>query len=167
MWLSGALLAAGQELPPLATVPTLKHSVFPNGLSCYITENGSEKGFADFVLLRRSHADSSVVYSNENKIVATEEALDSTLIRMMSIVRSEAMPADQAIIISGDINASSLMTKLRYMSLMIDGSVPSSLPEYNWRGETKIVQTCVADTVSGLSSILFEWDAPRAPAEYM
>lgn len=166
IWLSGTVLAAGQSLAPLASVPSLKRGVFPNGLSCYITENKSEKGFADFLLLRRNYADSSVVYSNENKIITTEEALDSTLIHMMHIVRAEGMPADQAIIISGDVNASSLMTKLRYMSLMIDGSIPSDIPEYKWEGETKVRHTCIADTTAGLSTICFEWEAPRAPIEY-
>lgn len=165
--LFGAHLAIGQDLSPLATVPTLKHEVFPDGLSCYIMENKSEKGFADVLLLRRNYADSSVVYSNENIVVATEEALDSTLIRIMHVVREEGAPADQAVIISGDINASSLMMKLKYMSLMIDKSIPSVQPEYSWTGNTRIVQKCIDDTTSGLSSIIFEWEAPRAPEKYL
>lgn len=167
VWMSGALLAAGQELTPLVSDPAVKHSVFPDGLSCYIAENKAEKGFADFVLLKRDYTDSSVVYSIEDKLVTKEAALDSTLIKMMNIVKAEGIPADQAIIISGDVDASSLMNKLRYMSFMIDGSAPSALPVYEWRGETKIVQNCVADTASGLSTVCFEWEAPRAPAEYL
>ena len=167
LWLSGALLAAGQGLTPLAVDPAVKHSVFPDGLSCYIAENKSEKGFADFVLLRRNHADSAVVYSIEDKIVSKEETLDSTLIHMMNMVRAEGAPADQAIIISGDVNAASLMLKLKYMSLMIDGSQPSAYPKYKWSGETGVRQYSSTDSLSGLATIRFEWEAPRAPEEYL
>ena len=166
IWLSGTLLAAGQGLTPLASVPAVKHSVFPNGLNCYIAENKTEKGFADFALLRKDQIDSPIIYSVENKIVTSETALDSTLISIMRRVRAEAMPADQAVIVSGDVNASSVMNKLRYMSLMIDESTPSAVAEYNWTGETEVRCSSVIDTISGLTKICFQWDAPRAPKEY-
>lgn len=166
-YLLNTFLMSAQKPASLPHDPAMKSSVFPNGLSCYVVENRSEKGLADFALIRRDYDGHEVVCAVEGRMVGKETALDSTLLQLMRRVSADSIPADQAIIASGDLDASSVISRLRYMSLMIDRSDPSALPEYKWNGDGKMRHSCYADTLTGLAAVCFEWNAPRAPAEYM
>ena len=97
-----------------------------------------------------------IEFSLEDVLTSAEQSVDSTLLLIMKRVEADAVPADQAVVVSGDVDASSIIQKLKYMSLMIDKSIPSVQPEYSWTGNTRIVQKCIDDTISGLSSIIFE-----------
>lgn len=156
-----------QELPLMPQDPAVKHSVLPDGLSCYVTENGSSKGMADFALIRRDYSGNEVVLSLTDVVVSSETVIDSTLLALMRRVQKDETPADQAIIVSGDVKGPSVMTKLKYMSFMVDASIPGSVPEYKWEGDGKIRTSCQQDTLKGLSTVRCEWDAPRTSVEHM
>lgn len=162
-----AIILPAQDIPLMPQDPAVKCQVLPDGLTCFVAENHSSKGMADFALIKRDYTGNDRVCLLEDVIVSSETALDSSLICLMRKVAEDRIPADQAIIVSGDVNSSSILTKLRHMSLMVDSSIPASLPEYFWDGDSRVVSSCRKDTVKGLASVMFEWDAPRAPANYM
>lgn len=162
-----AIIMPAQDIPIMPHDPAVKCVVLPDGLTCYVAVNQSSKGFADFALVNRDYSGNDRVCLLEDVAVGLETVLDSTLIRLMRKVAEDKMPADQAVIISGDVDASSVLTKLRHMSFMIDSSERSPSPEYVWDGESKVKASCVADSLKGLSFVSFEWEAPRAPASYM
>ena len=162
---AGAVSA--QDLPLLPQDPAVKRSIFPNGLSCYAAENKTCKGAADFTLVGRDYEGKEELFSQKNVVLSSEQVVDSMLLSLMRRVEKDAAPADCAVIVCGDIDAGSVMTKLKYMSLMVDASSASPLPEYTWNEDGK-VRVCVnADTLKGLSTVRFEWHAPRVPFQNM
>ena len=156
-----------QELSLLPQDPAVKCGVLPNGLSCYVTANASSEGIADFALVRRDYTGNETVLSLEDVLTSAEQSVDSTLLLIMKQVEADAVPADQAVVVSGDVDAASVFMKLKYMSLMIASSSPSPLPDYNWEGDGKLNVSSVRDTLKGLSTVRCEWNAARAPWEYM
>lgn len=156
-----------QELSLLPQDPAVKCGVLPNGLSCYVTANASSEGIADFALVRRDYTGNETVLSLEDVLTSAEQSVDSTLLLIMKQVEADAVPADQAVVVSGDVDAASVIMKLKYMSLMIASSAPSPLPDYKWDGDAGARVSCVRDTLKGLSTVRCEWNAARAPWEYM
>lgn len=156
-----------QELSLLPQDPAVKCGVLPNGLSCYVTANASSEGIADFALVRRDYTGNETVLSLEDVLTSAEQSVDSTLLLIMKQVEADAVPADQAVVVSGDVDAASVFMKLKYMSLMIASSAPSPLPDYKWEGDGKLNVSSVRDTLKGLSTVRCEWNAARAPWEYM
>ena len=162
-----AIIVPAQKLPILPQDPAVKCSVLPDGLSCYVAGNVASKGFADFVLIRKDYTGNETLCSFEDIITSSETTVDSTLFHLMSRVAADAAPADCAVIVCGDVNVESVTTKLKYMSMMIAPSTPSSLPEYSWDGEEKARLSSQIDTLKGLATVRCEWDAPRAPVQQM
>lgn len=156
-----------QELSLLPQDPAVKCGVLPNGLSCYVTANASSEGIADFALVRRDYTGNETVLSLEDVLTSAEQSVDSTLLLIMKQVEADAVPADQAVVVSGDVDAASVIMKLKYMSLMIASSAPSPLTDYKWEGDGKLNVSSVRDTLKGLSTVRCEWNAARAPWEYM
>ena len=156
-----------QELSLLPQDPAVKCGVLPNGLSCYVTANASSEGIADFALVRRDYTGNETVLSLEDVLTSAEQSVDSTLLIIMRRVEADAVPADQAVVVSGDVDAASVIMKLKYMSLMIASSAPSPLPDYKWEGDGKLNVSSVRDTLKGLSTVRCEWNAARAPWGYM
>lgn len=156
-----------QELSLLPQDPAVKCGVLPNGLSCYVKANASSEGIADFALVRRDYTGNETVLSLEDVLTSAEQSVDSTLLLIMKQVEADAVPADQAVVVSGDVDAASVIMKLKYMSLMIASSAPSPLPDYKWEGDGKLNVSSVRDTLKGLSTVRCEWNAARAPWEYM
>lgn len=168
--MAGLLIAAvstAQEPPLMPCDPAIRSCILPNGLSCYVAENVSCKGVADFVLVNKDYTGADIVVKNENVIVSKETTLDSTLLGLMRRVEADAVPADCAIIVCGDVNAGLLLTKLKYMSLMVDATTPSAFPESYWEGDQTLRMTMTEDTLSGLASVHCEWQAPMTSRDRM
>ena len=156
-----------QDLPLLPRDPAVKSSILPNGLSCYVAENSSGKGVADFALIRRSYDGNDIIFSQEDVRVAKEVAVDSMLLRMMRSVDADRIPADCAIVVCGDVNAGTMMTKLKYMSLMVDSSSASPVSDPVWDGDSALKETVSMDSLSGLAAVRYEWQAPRTSRDKM
>ena len=163
----GATVSFAQNLQKLPQDPAIKSSVFPNGLSCYIVENKSSKGMADISLIRRDYSGEDLICTHKNIPLSSETAVDSVLLGVMRQVERDRIPADCAVVVCGDVDAGTVMTKLKYMSLMVDSSVASSAPEYTWDGNGKIAVSTETDTVTGLSTVRLAWQVPRLSAEIM
>ena len=161
--LSGCLLTTAQELPMMPSDPAVRCAVLPNGLSCYVAENSTRKGLADFALLAKDYSGNEVVLHYKDVFLSSETAVDSTLVSLMQAVSRQGTPADQAVVICGDVDASLLTAKVRYMSLMIDASTASAKPEYKWGGDNTISRTYTHDSSDALSTVRFEWRSSRTP----
>lgn len=167
---SGMLIAItmpAQELSHISQDPGVRHGVCPNGLSYYVASNPSSKGTADFALIQRDYDGNEKVLSIDNVLVTSESVQDSTLLVLMKKVESDGKPAEQAVVVCGDVDAASVITCIRYMSLMVGSSGSSSIPEYAWEGDCTVRQSCMQDTLGGFSTVRFEWNAPGTPPEYM
>ncbi len=108
----------------------------------------------------------------------TGNALDSTLIVMMDIAdRANSTdndflekwysPADQAIIVSGDVDSKEVASKLRYMSLMMPSLPSSPRPDYVDVNKDSSVFTVHAPSGSEYAGISATWTSERVPREYM
>ena len=96
-------------------------------MNIYVAVNQSAKGFADFALVNRDYSGNDRVCLLEDVAVGSETVLDSTLIRLMRKVAEDKMPADQAVIISGDVDASSVLT---YINITIIIKCNSNILRY-------------------------------------
>lgn len=152
-----------QELPLIPQDPAVQSGVFPNGLSCYAVGNATTKGVADITLIRRDYDGNDVVSAHRNVVLSSEVAVDSMLLGIMKKVEAEGIPADCAVIVSGDVDTKATMAKLKYMSLMVDASEPSPEPDYVWEGVSKVVVSLDEDPVKGLTTVRHYWQAPRMP----
>lgn len=155
--------ASAQTLPLLPRDPAVQDCVFPNGLSCYAVGNSSTKGVADITLIKRDYSGSDVVCAHRNVMVSSEVAVDSMLLNVMRRVAADGIPADCAVIVSGDIDAKTVMTKLKYMSLMVDSSDPGRIPDHVWDGGRELSMSVESDAASGTSTVRCNWMQPGFP----
>ena len=159
------LASSVQAQPLLPRDPAVHDSVFPNGLSCYAVGNSSAKGIADITLIKRDYSGSDVVCAYRNVMLSSEVAVDSMLLNIMRKVEADGIPADCAVIVSGDIDTKAVMTKLKYMSLMVDSSVPCQVPDQVWDGDRQMSVSVADDAASGLSTVRCHWLLPGFPRD--
>ena len=162
-----ATVSSAQNLPLIEQDPSITSSVFSNGLSCYIVDNEGCKGLVDFALIKRDYDGRELLQSYRGVASSAESVIDSTLLGMMRRVEADGIPADCALIVSGDVDSKSLMTKLKYMALMVDSSSPSMTHDFTWNGDVKVNSSILPVSQKGLSTAHFEWYAPGVPVNYM
>lgn len=163
---STGMLAVSAARDALACLPRLK----PSSPQEYLSRHGIFPGAEGYVEV----SDDATLYHLENVGVA---ALDSTLLFLMDIAdrvtgtEDEFLarwypPADQAIIVSGDIDSKNVASKLSAMSYMTPARPASPHPEYVWNGEADSVfaRSCGTD---GISEISMRWVSQRPPREFM
>ncbi len=126
-----------------------------------------------------SVTDDATVYRFSNlRLSGGANVLDSTLLVIMDITdrvnykENEFLnkwyaPADQAIIVSGDINAKSVASKLNSMSYMIPSKESRSRGEYAGKENdmSVFIETVPRDSV--LADVSATWTSKRVPREYM
>ncbi len=161
------IVAYAQKPSVLPQSPAIKSSIFPNGMSCYVAENVSSKGVADITLIRRDYEGNELLSVHKNVDLSSEASVDSLLLNIMRRVDDLRVSSDCAVIISGDVKAETFITKLKYMSLMVDSSAASAIPEYHWDGAGKVDCAVSTDTLKGHSTIRFMWQTPRIPMDRM
>lgn len=134
-------------------------------MKCYVAANPYVKGFADCAVVRKS--DQSRLFEKYNLMTGDAERVDSTLLAMVRKVASTGCPADYAIIAAGDVDASEIMMKVRYMSLMVDaGNEPEDVT-YDAGKQTTVTFREDKDDFTGISTIAAEWTSPRTPEHMM
>ena len=144
---------------------TLSHEFF--------TRHGVAPGRDGFVKVK----DNSTEFRFNDVLVAKPEVLDSALLAIMSMVdritdtedefvRRWYAPSDQAVIIAGDVNSSSVAEKLRMLSYMTPASPSTVRKEYVWE-ERESSYLKGNDEVRDLASLTATWNSARTPREYM
>ena len=155
----------------LAFLPRLKSSS-PRD---FLARNGVMPGRSGYVDV----SENATVFRFENLPVAENKTLaDSTLIMIMDIadristsedevLRKWYSPADQAIVVSGDIDAKAVSEKLVHMSYMTPAQESAPRPDYVWHGNEEVL--FLADTTydSPFAEVSMTWLSQRVPREYM
>jgi len=108
----------------------------------------------------------SSVFSFEDVPCFDSAALDSTIILIFDIVRE--FEGDQALIVSGDVDASRIKDRFYLLSLTVGPRGERAvLPEYKWEPSDKIRVVHNPSTTRRLSSITVSYASARLPKEYM
>jgi len=154
-----------QDLPVLPADGAVKSAVLPDGLTCYVAANKAVKGFADYALV--SKEDEKAVVYLKDVMTADEQKVDSTLLSLMRYVENSGRPAAYALIACGDLDAGSILHKLKYMSYMIPSGEPAGEVVYDDGELTRVSIRTELDTVRNISTVYAEWTSPRTPENYM
>lgn len=140
----------------------------------FFTSLGAVSGRDGFV---RVTDDATIYHFRNVNLSARKTAIDSSLLVMMGIVEKSSSsedtllrkwyaPSDQAIIIAGDVDAATMIEKLRMLSYMVTSKESSAGREYEW------VEGGVELEVSGsgnpqVSCVSATWRLPRTPRAKM
>lgn len=104
----------------------------------------------------------------------SESVLDSTLLVLTGILgksggdKSEWFaPADQAIIVAGDVDAAVVSEKLKMLSYMVPFSQSKPRKDYVWVEQDGVRVEQSKPSVNGLTSMILTWRLQRTPKELM
>lgn len=155
----------------LAELPRLR----PSDTQSFLSRHGIAPGRSGYVKV----TEDATVFSLENVDLSYGTAvLDSTLLMFMDIAdraswsRDEVLrnwyaPADQAIIVSGDINAKAVAEKLVNMSYMIPAKEQLPRTAHVWQEHEDMVFIADTSVLSPVADISMTWVSQRVPREYM
>ena len=160
-----SLIMSAQTLPLLPSDPAFNVEVFSNGMKCYVAANPYVKGFADCAVVCKS--DQTMLLRKHNLMTADPERVDSTLLAMVRAVAATGCPAEYAIIACGDLSASEVMMKVKYMSLMVNAGPEPDEVVYPEGEQTAVSFREEVDAFNGVSTIVAEWTSPRTPGRMM
>ncbi|MBR1706814.1 MAG: insulinase family protein [Bacteroidales bacterium] len=186
-----------QRLPSLPVDPAIQKGTLRCGVTYYMVKNAETKGFADFAVVRRGEAptaatrsqfqsgflarngvgprpegyfrdhDGSTVFHFDRVPVYDADVLDSTLLVSFSVVA--ASRADEAVIISGDIDPVELKKKLDVFSMMVPPRFVgnSSGPDYVW--EPSVMPSIVLrqEPSGERGTVRVAYASPRTPHDLM
>lgn len=101
----------------------------------------------------------------ENVPVTKGEVTDSLLMMVFDIIATSQ--AEQALIISGDINKKNILDRMQLFSMMVPPRKQiNDNTEYKWTPSKRIVE-CEQTGSEGVSSLELEYCSPRTPKEYL
>ena len=156
------VVPAQRQLPPLPMDPCIQKGTLGSGVTYYMVTDPSVKGYADIAIVQRdeplsaskrdglypeflsrmsvapatdgylSDADGSTIYRFENIPFYKPEVLDSTLLYTFGLVAQSK--AQQAVIVSGDIDAPELKKKMDIFSMLVPRMLvkENHMPDYVW-----------------------------------
>lgn len=112
--------------------------------------------------------DEASIFRFSDVITSAEQpVLDSTLLVLMGMVdaaRENCPIADNAVIVSGDVNSDEVVNKLKMLSYMIPSGHESEERTYQWEDSPAIYS--VRKTENEISEISIRWQFPRTPQQY-
>lgn len=161
---SSAVYAMGA----LSSLPHFK-SNSPFG---YLSRNCIWPGAGGYV----SVCPDATVYRFENiELARSKELVDSTLLLVFDIIGTQSedvggrySPGNQAIIISGDVDAGAVINKMTMLSLLVTRrSHSEKSKDYVWNGTDDAKYVNHPACTPGLSSVSAEYAYPRTPAGNM
>ncbi|MGM9735406.1 MAG: hypothetical protein ACI3ZL_03235 [Candidatus Cryptobacteroides sp.] len=140
-----------------------------------LTSRGIAPGEHGFVEV----TDDATIFRFEDVLLSDDKTVtDSTLLILFSImdritgtddafIRKWYSPADQAIVISGDVNVSQIVSRLHYLSLMTPSFPSVPRDGYVWAPSDGPVFKVEDGTAYGKPSISFTWKMQRTPEAFM
>lgn len=141
----------------------------------FMASHGARPGINGFVEVRED----ATIYSFEGvRLSDRKDVLDSALLVLMDmterVFRSEDeflrkwyAPADQAIVVVGDINAAGVTEKLKMLSLMTPGMSSSKRRSYEWKNQERPFVERGGARGNGVSEVSLSWRSARPSKEYM
>ena len=138
----------------------------------YLSRNCIWPGAEGYVA---SYPDATVYRFRNLEFSRSKDIVDSTLLMVFDIIgmQSEYLggryaPQNQAIIISGDVDAGAVLNKMNMLSMLVTRGRPSTLEsEYSWSGSSEASYRHVQPTAKGLASVSAEYVYPRTPEKNM
>ena len=154
----------------LAELPHIGGGVSPQK---FFSSNGADPTTDGFVKVDAG----STVYRFSDVLVSKPAVLDSALVVLVGMAdrlaqgldpdeRKWYSASDNAIIISGDVDAKSVASKLGMLSYLTPSSTSQPREKYVWTSHEAPLYE-VKETSSRLSEITAEWRAPRVPDKYV
>lgn len=141
----------------------------------FLGSHGVAPGKDGFV---RVSENATLFHFSDVVISKGEEVVDSTLLVLMDIADRGSRgdddflekwyaPADQAVIVSGDIDPSSVAAKLKLMSYMTPARESQKRTEYRWQESEEPVFETSQYIMRQMATVSATWKFPRTPKEYM
>ena len=139
----------------------INHGVLPGaGGFVSVSEHATTFRFSDVDLLQSS------------------SMLDSTLLVLMGIaersfvsddplLKKWYVPSDQALIVAGDVDPTTVSEKLLMLSYMLPPSQPAQRKGYAWEDRDGMIVEVSSETSSSLATVCGRWRLQRTPEEYM
>lgn len=154
----------------LACLPRLKDSS-PHS---FLSRHGVAPGREGYVKV----TDDATLFRFRDVSLSGTAVLDSTILVLMDIadrantasdefVSRWYVAADQAIMISGDINAKSVADKLHNMSFMMPAGESAPRPVHEWGESEDAVFAADTSDASAFADVSLTWVSRRIPREYM
>lgn len=122
-----------------------------------------------------TYSDATVYKFSQMDLSRSAEMVDSSLLMIFDIVGSQAyslgghyIPGNQAIVISGDIDANAVLNKMNMLSLLVpkSGSLPSG-DDYKWSSSDRAAFRIVRNDNPDVAWITVEYASPRTPLPNM
>ncbi len=188
------IVPAQTQLPSLPVDSRIQKGTLGCGVTYYMVTDPTVKGYADVAIVQRdeplsaakrntlrssllsrlsiapgpegylSDADGSTIYRFSNVPFYRPEALDSTLLFTFGLVAQSK--AQQAVIVSGDIDAVELKKKLDIFSMLVPRMLVKTnhQPDYVWEPSPAPSVQFYPD---GCASVSVSYDGARIPFPYM
>ena len=120
-------------------------------------------------------SDATVYKFSQLDLSRSAEMVDSSLLMIFDIVGSQAYsnggrysPANQAIVISGDIDANAVLSKMNMLSLLVPKSpAPAAKGDYSWAPVERASFRHIQDDNACVARITVEYASPRTPLPNM
>lgn len=113
-----------------------------------------------------SYRKEATVFNFKDVPTFDASAADSTLLVIFDMIRSTSCP--QAVVISGDINASQLSERMYAISMTVP-RLPDEMSEaeYVWQPSESLECSLSASSVPGVATISVQISSPRVPVEFL
>ena len=122
--------------------------------------------------------DNATRFHFHDVLISRPEVLDSALLVLLDMVdrvsssndpflRKWYSPSDQAVVIAGDVDASSVADKLKMISYMTPSVASSARSEYVWEERDTAIYVKHVPVHEGISTFAAVWNSSRTPREYM
>ena len=140
-----------------------------------MTAHGAAAGRNGFVEVKD---DATIFRFPGIRLTDSRDMIDSTLLVIMDMTERVTWtdddfhkkwyaPADQAIIVCGDIDVNSVAEKLKMLSYMTPAGVSSERKEHIWTSHAEPVFIMSEGSPEGLSSVSLTWRSARPPRNLM
>lgn len=138
----------------------------------YLSRNCIWPGSDGYVAV---YPDATIYRFRNMELARSKDIVDSTLLMVFDIIGTQAetigghyAPQNQAIVISGDVDAGAVINKMNMLSMLVTRGRPAEAgAEYAWHGSANAEYHHVQSKVKGLSSIYAEYVYPRTPEKNM
>lgn len=143
---------------------------------CFLADYGMDERRGKLV---RVDGNSTVYRFEDFSLSRGDVAMDSTFLMMFDIIGGRRFASDSsfaglyptaasAIVVSGDVDASAILSKLKLLSLMVPERCGTPIAEpYVWEPSDSAEFTVVTDTSLCYARADISYSSPRTPANYM
>lgn len=120
------------------------------------------------------YSDATIYRFGGLDLTRSKEVVDSTLLMVFDIVGRQSergdrySPDNQAIVVSGDIDAGAVLNKMNMLSMLVTRhSSEKQVDRYAWNVSDDVVYRHIQSDIPGIVSLTAEYKSPRTPLKNM